>query len=238
MKLSRKQIIWIGVLALIVGALAALYFIGDANGWFALFDSIESIQEYVSSFGIWAPLIFFFLQFLQVIISPIPGAVTTLAGGLLFGFWPAFLISTAAVFFGSICAFLLGRLFGKPLAVRIAGKETVEKYMSTVSSRQRVVLVMMFLLPFFPDDVLCLIAGLTAMRLPAFMLMVMLTRPWGLIFSALVGSGAISMPWWGWAILGTIVAALFILSIKYAPQIEERIKNWLEKTFTRKQVSK
>jgi uncharacterized membrane protein YdjX (TVP38/TMEM64 family) len=219
------------VLVIIVAALIILYYIGKGAGWFRLFESNEELQKYVQSFGALAPLAFFLLQFFQVIISPIPGNITTLAGGMLFGFWPAFFISTGAIFLGSLCAFLLGKLFGRPLVERIAGKAVVDKYMMSVSSRQRIVLIMMFLMPFFPDDVLCLIAGLSAMSVPTFALIVILTRPWGLVFSALLGSGVISMPEWGWIILICAAIAVFILSIKYASVIEDRVKHWLEKTF-------
>ncbi len=232
-KFTKKQIIWCAVLAAVAAALIILYYIGKENGWFEFFVSKEKIQQYVSSFGALAPLAFFLLQFFQVIVSPIPGNITTLAGGLLFGFLPAFLISTAAVFLGSIAAFGLGKLFGRPLVEKIAGKEVVDKYMSTVSSRQRIVLIMMFLMPFFPDDILCLIAGLSAMRFTSFSLLVILTRPWGLLFSALAGSGTISIPDWGWVIIVVVAVAAFILSIKYAPVIEERVKSWLEKTFVK-----
>lgn len=230
-RFTKKQVVWCCVLVAIVAALIILYYVGKGAGWFKLFESKEEIQKYVASFGALAPLAFFLLQFFQVIISPIPGNVTTLAGGMLFGFWLAFIISTAAIFLGSIGAFLLGRLFGKPLVERIAGKTVVDKYMMTVSSRQKIVLIIMFLMPFFPDDVLCLIAGLSAMSVPYFALIVILTRPWGLLFSALLGSGVISMPEWGWIALICAAVLVFILSIKYAPLIEDRLKHWLEHTF-------
>jgi len=148
---------------------------------------------------------------------------------MLFGFLYGFLLSLGAVFLGSIAAFLLGKAFGRPLVERIAGKSTVDKYMKSVSSRQRIVLIMMFLLPFFPDDLLCLIAGLSAMRLPQFSLIVILTRPWGLLFSALAGSGLVHVAWWGWIIIAAAAGVLFVLSLKYAPSIEERTHVWIEK---------
>lgn len=231
MKFTKKQIVWCSILVVIVAALIILYYIGKGAGWFKLFESKEQIQQYVESFGALAPLAFFLLQFFQVIISPIPGNLTTIAGGMLFGFWPAFFISTGAIFLGSICAFILGKLFGRPLVEKIAGKKIVDKYMMTVSSRQRIVLIMMFLLPFFPDDVLCLIAGLSAMKVTRFALVVILTRPWGLLFSAMLGSGMINIPEWGWIALIAAAVLLFILSIKYAPIIEDRLKHWLERTF-------
>ena len=229
MKLTKKQIIWSCILLLVIAAATVVYFFGRSRGWFTVFESKEAVRAYVASYGGWAPVAFFILQFLQVILSPIPGSITTIAGGLMFGLFPAFFISVAAVFLGSVCAFMLGKIFGRPLVYRIAGKDVVDKYMSAVSSRQRVVLFMMFLLPFFPDDILCLIAGLSAMRLPGFSLLVIITRPWGLLFSALIGSGIVHMPLWSWIIIGAFVAAIFILSIKYAPLIEHKSKERLEK---------
>lgn len=236
-KLTRQQWIWIAVLAVLVAAAVVVYYVGRDLGWFKFFESRESVRDWVKSYGGWAPLAFFVLQFVQVIFSPIPGSVTTIAGGMLFGFFYGFLLSLGAIFLGSLVAFLLGKVFGRPLVEKIAGKAVVDKYTKNVSSRQRVVLIMMFILPFFPDDLLCLVAGLSAMRVPQFSLLMILTRPWGLLFSALVGSGLLNIPSWGWVIIGVFAIALFVLSLKYAPAIEERSKHWLEaleKKFSRK----
>lgn len=228
-KITKQQWIWIGVLAALVAACFILYFVGQHLGWFKFFQSREKVRDWVHSFGAWAPVAYFALQFIQVIISPIPGNVTTVAGGMLFGFFYGFALSLGAVILGSIVAFLLGKAFGRPLVERIAGKAVVDKYMKSVSSRQRVVLIMMFLLPVFPDDILCLIAGLSAMRLPQFTLIMILTRPWGLLFSALAGSGLLRMPWWGWIIIAAAAGVLFVFSLKYAPAIEERTRLWIDK---------
>lgn len=228
-KITRQQWISIGVLAMFVIACFVLYFVGQHLGWFKFLESRENIRDWVRSFGAWAPLAFFGLQFIQVIVSPIPGSVTTIAGGMMFGFFYGFLLSLGAVFLGSIAAFLLGKAFGRPLVEKIAGKSTVDKYMKSVSSRQRIVLIMMFLLPFFPDDILCLVAGLSAMRLPQFSLIMILTRPWGLLFSALAGSGLLHITWWGWIIIAAAAVVLFVLSLKYAAAIEEHTRLWIDK---------
>jgi uncharacterized membrane protein YdjX (TVP38/TMEM64 family) len=95
----------------------------------------------------------------------------------------------------------------------------------------------MFLLPVFPDDVLCLIAGLTAMRLRTFTVVMVLTRPWGLLVSALLGAGLISfsIPLWIWIVIAVFCAALFVLAIKYAPLIEERIHQWVKRISRKKE---
>ena len=71
-KLTKKQLIWLCVLLAILAVLVAFYYIGRSFGLFAIFESKENLQNYISSFGPMAPFIFFLIQFLQVIISPIP----------------------------------------------------------------------------------------------------------------------------------------------------------------------
>jgi uncharacterized membrane protein YdjX (TVP38/TMEM64 family) len=217
--LNNKKIV-ISLLILIVAVFVALYFVLRHMGWLDIFGSVETIQEYISGFGIWAPIAFAALQILQVIISPIPGNITTLAGGLLFGFGNGFLISYVSIFAGSLIAFGLARAFGKPLVVRLVGERVTHKYMDVLSSRQKVVLIFMFLLPFFPDDALCLIAGLSGISWGFFIVILLLTRPAGILFSALVGSGIVSVPVWGWGIIIAASLALMALSVKYSPQID------------------
>ena len=91
-------------------------------------------------------------------------------------------------------------------------------------------LALLFLFPFFPDDVLCLLAGLTGYSWGWFAGMVLLTRPWGLVFSALIGSGALSMPLWGWVAIVIVAVAAMVLSIKYGSRLED----WLLSRIRRK----
>lgn len=232
-KLTKKQILWIAVLVLIIAAFTVIYFIGKNVGWFSVFESEDSLKQYVSSFGVLAPLAFFLLQFFQVVFAPIPGGITTVVGGMLFGFLYGFIISISAVILGSMCAFYLGRWFGRPLVERIAGKEAVEKYLLTVSFRQRVMLFLMFLLPFFPDDLICMVAGLSGMRTRTFFLIILFSRPWGFAIFAFLGSNALSLPSWVWIVLAILAVVIVYIALKYAPQIEERARKSLEKLFKR-----
>ena len=222
--MNRKNILRAILLVVpIAAALGILYWILRANGYLDIFSSSDALQDYISSFGIWAPAIFFTLQIIQVVISPIPGNVTTLVGGALFGFFPALIYSTIAIFFGSMLCFFLARILGKPLVYKLISPKVADKYLVVLAKKQRLTLALLFLFPFFPDDALCLLAGLTGYRTGWFAGMILITRPWGLIFSALVGSGTIVLPIWGWALLIALAGAVLILSVRFG----NRIEDWL-----------
>ena len=228
-----KKLNWpaIGITAAVVIVLIAVYFWLKNNGMLGVFTSREALQEYLSGFGALAPLIFFLLQVAQVIAAPIPGNVTALAGGAMFGFWTAMLISTGATLVGSALAFGLARLFGRPLVVRLVGEQTVTKYIDAFTKKSTFLLAAMFLIPFFPDDALCLIAGLTAIRWLPFLAIVIITRPPGLVVSTLVGSGQLTVPWWGWALIGAAALGLMFVSFKYG----DAISDWIMSKLKRKQ---
>lgn len=228
-KEKQKKILFLILIAVVIAALVFLFIYLRANGYLQIFESTDALQAYVASFGAWAPVIFIVLQIIQVIFAPIPGNVTTLAGGAMFGFWPALLYSVIAVFAGSMICFFLARICGKPLVYKLASKEVVDKYLVVLAKKQRLTLALLFLFPFFPDDVLCLLAGLTGYSWQWFAGMILITRPWGLIFSALVGSGSLVMPLWSWIILGIAAAVIMVISIRYGSRMED----WLLKKFTK-----
>ncbi|MFC2079126.1 TVP38/TMEM64 family protein [Candidatus Bipolaricaulota bacterium] len=219
-KLVRSLII---VLVVAAAALIGWFVSLGLTGKLAMFSSAEALQAWVDGFGAAAPVVFFVLQVVQVIVSPIPGGVTTLVGAMLFGFWQAFALSTAAVLTGSLLAFGLARALGRPLVIRLVGTKITERYLGAMTSRSRIALLLMFLLPFFPDDALSFVAGLTGLSWPFFVFVMACTRPWGLLFSSLVGSGMVHVPGWGWALIAAGTAALAWASMKWGPAIEQRV---------------
>lgn len=195
-----------------------------------VFSSLEEMRAFIGGFGRIAPIIFFLLQTMQIIAAPIPGNVTALVGGALFGFWPSFLITVAALATGSTIAFLLVKRYGRPLVERFVDPETIDKYLDNKTTTYSMYLFLLFLLPFFPDDALCFIAGLTKIKFRRFFTIALIARPPGLAFSCLAGSGAIMVPWWGWAIIA-VASVIFVYSYYRWGQ---KIENWLQGKFNRK----
>ena len=220
---KKRRALRIALVALVVLALAAGAAVLYKNGWFERIGSVEELRALIDEAGAFAGIVFFLLQMLTVIVAPIPSNVTMMAGALALGFWPSLLLGIAAIWAGSMIMFLLSRRLGQRAVQGFIDRTVMEKYLPVIEEKQDVFLFLTLLFPFFPDDMLCILAGLTTMPAGRFALIMLLARPWGLVFAALLGSGALSLPPWGWAVLVIVLAVIFVLAMKYSRQIEERL---------------
>lgn len=234
-KIIRGLITTVGFFSIFIIIFLILYFTGTLNK----IDSVEDLKEIILQGGVWSHVIFVILQFLQVTFIPLPAAITTIAGALVFGPWITLALSLVAVMAGSIFAFWLGRKFGTKLIVWIAGEEDAKKWNKKLS-QGKYLFFLMLLFPGFPDDILCMVVGATPMSYKFFIVSNLLTRP--IIFAAIVflGSGSI-IPFTGWGIPVWIVLVLlaafsFYASIKYEKRIETFLidkSKKLKKLFTK-----
>ncbi len=228
MKISRenqKIILRILISALIIGAIVGVVFlILKLTGVTEL--SQEQLQAYIKASGATAPLIYIAISFLQVTFVPIPGAITIIAGTYIFGPWLAFIYSYVGMLLGAMFAFFLGKAIGRPFANWIVGsEEKVDEWMAKLKGKQNVILFFMFLLPFFPDDILCTVAGLLPITYLGFFVMQLITRATSVGTTVIFMSGEF-IPYEGWGLivlgaLAVICICAFILSMKYSEKIND-----------------
>ena len=193
------------------------------TGFFQAATSLSGLQDYLTAFSPYSHLVFFLLQLASVIIAPIPSNVTALAGALLFGALSAFLLTWAAVVLGSFVVFLLARRLGQAFVDRFVSQTLSDRYLEVIHRKRDVFLAMAFLFPFFPYDILCILAGLTEISLPRFLVLVILFRPWGLLVASAVGGSVVSIPLWGMVLLGLGGLSIFLLGMKYGDRLEEAL---------------
>lgn len=198
------------------------------------FDSAEKIQAFLAKYGAYAGIIYILIQFLQVTIIPIPAAITTVAGVALFGFWQTFLYSIIGIMCGSMFAFFLGRRFGVKLIIWLCGQSVYEKYTKLTKGKDKIVLTMMFLFPFFPDDLLCIAAGITDMKYWEFFVIMLFTRPINILIMEGAFKGISSIPLTGYGIpiwIALIGGTLAIVAIafKYSKNIEDMLMKFFDK---------
>lgn len=198
----------------------------------------EEIQDFLASKGALAPLLFILITFLQVTIIPIPSPITVLVGNYLFGFWGSFVYSYIGMLAGSLLAFYLGRVFGRKfINWLVSDKSTVDNYLEKIKVKGNVLLFLMFLFPFFPDDLLCSVAGIMSISFFSFFLMQVFTRSITILITLLVLSGDI-IPFSGWGIVFNISFTLFLTIVfficyKNAEKISDYFNKFVKKIFKR-----
>ena len=220
-----KILLWALTAAILGGSLWALY----ATGFFQAAGSPEAMGEYIARCAPWSHLAYFGIQLASVIVAPIPSNITAAAGAWLFGLWPAFLLTWGAVVLGSALVFTLARVLGQQFAGQFVGEKLSDKYLDLLRRKRDVFLALAFLFPFFPDDLLCILAGLTDISFKRFLLLVVAARPWGLLVACMVGSATVAIPWWGMGLLGIGGLALFLLALKYGDRLEDALIDRLKR---------
>jgi uncharacterized membrane protein YdjX (TVP38/TMEM64 family) len=213
-----------------------LIFIFQKTGFFEVIKSAESLQEYLKSSGGWMLAVYIILQYLQVIILPIPSVVSTVAGVALFGPFYALLYSLVGIILGSFTGFLIGRKVGYKAVAWMIGKDTLEKWQNKLKGKDNLFLTIMFLLPMFPDDVLCFIAGLSSMSTKYFLCMITISRLITVSGTCYSFNFIPFNTWWGLLIWGAFFLAvilIFVFVYRNMDKIQQKLGKYF-KSFCKK----
>lgn len=170
------------------GLCLALMAAGAFFAWRAgLFQNMEILQSAVERAGMWGPLLFISIQILQIVLPLIPGGAVLAGGVVCFGPWRGLLLNLLGTYAGSSINFALARRWGRPLAHQLVSESAREKYFRWLEDQKRFdkLFALAILLPFFPDDTLCLVAGLSKMTFRRFLLILLLKLPSVAVYSAL-----------------------------------------------------
>lgn len=227
---SKRVVFKLFLLAVIFISLAVLcLYLLKIVGFLDKITSVEDFRNYISSFGGYAVVLFILIQYLQVVVLPIPSFITVGAGVLLFGPLKGAIFSCVGIILGSLSAYFIGRVFGFKVAKWLIGEEDLNKWLKNIKGKDKVVLTFMFLFPFFPDDVLCFVAGITTIGPCFFTIMIILTRLITVFASSFSMNNSL-IPydtWWGillWIVFFSITIVLTILVYKKGDKLENKFK--------------
>ncbi|WP_025725237.1 TVP38/TMEM64 family protein [Acholeplasma granularum] len=170
---KKRILITTLILFLIIGLLLYLFLKYDL---YTYINDVELIKAYILLNENLSKFIYIAINFLQTTIIPITNIPTIMAGSYIFGPFEASNLAIIGVLIGSLLSFYVGRIFGKKLFYFLIGKERLEKQLEQLNGRENVVFFLMMLLPGFPDDVLCMISGITPMRTSFFIITLLITR--------------------------------------------------------------
>ncbi len=155
-----------GVIIAAIVAYCAWLVLTDAPAYqflVRLYVDKRFLKRTLGEWGILAPVIFIGLQALQVIIAPIPGEVTGILGGYLFGEWIGLLYSTIGLTLGSVAAFGVGRWLGARYVQKLVSPDIWQKMGFIVEAEGAILCFIIFLIPGLPKDMVCYLFGLSPM---------------------------------------------------------------------------
>lgn len=155
----NKNSLWFRLTALIFLFLcitAVLY----KTGFFSFFFHEDRILAFLDSLGPLSFIGFIAIQAAQVVFAPIPGELTGLVGGYVYGPFLGVLLSTMGLIIGSFMAFALSRALGRPFVERFVHQSIMDRFDYLLHHKGLFVVFLCFLMPGFPKDYLCFVLGL------------------------------------------------------------------------------
>jgi len=190
------------------------------------------LARVLTSFGPYSAALFMLLQALQVVISPIPGELTGVVGGYIYGIGFGFLFSTIGLTLGSWVAFELAAIFGRPLVQRFVPDKVLEKFHFLTTKAGTIISLLLFIIPGFPKDYLCYILGLTGMNLSTFLMVSTVGRMPGTYLLTLQGASIGSGQYERAILIAAISGVIVLMAYLYRLQLYQWIRGFREKDVT------
>lgn len=212
---------WIKILLTVVLFIAltvALYFVGFKGDW---------IKPIVESTGFFGYIIYIIIQVIITTLMTFVPATTftfTLLATGLFGPVIGFIVSAIGCFLSSMLMFFIGDKLGEPFVDWLIGKDIRIKTQERVSGRATVLVPFMLACPFFPDDAICMVSGLTKMKYWYFAICALLCRTIGVGVTAFLGGDILNYSSFSildWFLFINIIIIDIVLIWKLSTKVEE-----------------
>lgn len=146
------------------------------------------LKDVILSYGNFSILIFILMQILQVVVFFIPGEFIQIAGGYIFGAVVGGLVSIVGITLGSIVAYLISNIYGKPLVKRLMEHRKIKLFRKILNAGSKKTVVFVFyLIPGIPKDALAYICGVSNISFIDFLIYSTLGRIPGIFISSFFG---------------------------------------------------
>ena len=152
-----------------------------------MFHSPQLLQQTIAQAGWAGAVLFVAFQAVQVVLPVLPGGLGCLAGVLMFGPVLGFVYNYVGICAGSLAAFAIARVLGRPMLYRLFSPSTIEKYSRWTGESKRFssLFALAIFFPVAPDDFLCYLAGTTPMPWSRFTAVILLGKPFAIALYSL-----------------------------------------------------
>lgn len=215
----------IALISIYVALSLGVYFLLRAIG----LTSVDKIRDFVSKFGAWSYVVFFVFQVVVstfICIIPFEDELLTLSALVLFGPIKGFLIGALNMFVTSSLQFVIGRYFCKSIVEKFLGAQTMQKYQNYLSIKGEIMLPILYAIPLFPHDSLCILAGMSKMKYLYFAPITLVMRSIEIASLCFLGSGLIdfgALTAFDWIMAINVLIIDVYLILKLHKYIENRV---------------
>ena len=178
------------------------------------YPSVATIRSKAESLGYIAPLIFV-LIYAAASLAFIPKNLLSIAAGGVFGFTSGFLLVMVGATSGSVIAFLGSRRIGRASVERLAGGRLAQVDFH-LGERPFLGVLVGRLIPVVPFTLLNYLAGLSAVRFPAYLGATVIGMIPGSLSYVALGAYGVQLRPWEFALMNVIFLALSLLLRKLA----------------------
>jgi len=185
----------------------------------------ESTSNYYSNiiqrFGIMGWFAFILLQVFQVVITPFNHYVIGILGGFIFGPIVGGLYNWIGRIIGHTIAFFLARKYGRNLLIKYISENDIQRYNRIIGDRG-IVLFLIYFLPFFPDDEISYLVGLSNMKNKTFLIAVFFGHIGGSWSLAYVGAGITTYDYFFYFLIGLTIIGFVVIVYMFDHKIDNK----------------
>ena len=159
----------------------------------------QAFKQKINESGFMGFLMLFGLQFAQIFLFIIPGEPIEILAGMCYGTFGGLIFIMLSVFIVTAMIFFMVRKFGRDFVYTMVSKEKIQKIenskLFTHPKQIEYIMLILFLLPGTPKDLLTYLAGLLPIKPSRFIVIATLARLPSIISSTYAGATLINGNW-------------------------------------------
>jgi uncharacterized membrane protein YdjX (TVP38/TMEM64 family) len=191
----KKRNLMIALFILIIG----LIYRQELVAYLQIITDQQAVSAYLKEFGLLGPVVLSVLLIAQVFVAVIPGHALIVASGYIYGTLGLAVVIFSTVL-GSQIAFWMSRRYGRQFIYRVAPPQVISQWEKTGRYQGTVFYFLTFVLPIFPSDLMCYVAGLSVISPRRFFMANLTGRTCCALFLALIGIYGLKPPVWFWVL--------------------------------------
>ena len=183
----------------------------------------EKLREEFAKHGNFNSLMIFLgIQALQVVVAVVPAIQAV--GGVLYGWFFGGIASFFGIVLGALAVWGIVKKLGKPLVEAIVGEKHIKRFGFLEDEHKlTIILIILFIIPGVPKDVLTYLVPLTKIKMRDFFLVVLPFRIPSIILTTALGHNLTSGNYAGAIAISAVILVVAVLGLIFKDKILDRL---------------